>query len=511
MSTTSITRRELELELAKRKFTAFLSFVKIQNTDTDGSAEMAFEPWPHLMESAEILEKHRRIIFLKARQIGITWLMASYALWVAVFHAGAVVLILSKGENEAKVFLKRIKFVHSRLPRELQGSIVIDSTTEFGFESESKVLALPATEEAGRSETATLVIQDEADYHKHLEHNFAAVRPTVDAGGQHIMASTSNYETMDSFFNRQYRRANTLEGNVSQHDGESRYVKVFFGWDVRPGRDAEWRSEMTADYEDDQRDKEYPETEEQALAPPQAIAAFDPAVINDMLDEVQEPLRLTGIPPDARIWQKFSIGNKYAAFTDTSHGTGKDFAVTIVLNCTTGLVVADIVSNLIDPDELADQSVKLLNMYDNPIWGIEDNDWGIQTIKKAQQLNYKRLYHRPASAQNPNKKGQVGWHTDETRRKSLYGDLQQAIKDRAVTMLARDGLAQFQQTIKNPAKQGRIEAIEGGHDDYPLAVGGALQMITYARKARGFSFTPPDLGQRTPTERVVQGTMGRRW
>ena len=45
--------------------------------------------------------------------------MASYALWVAVFHAGAVVLILSKGENEAKVFLKRIKFIHSRLPKEL--------------------------------------------------------------------------------------------------------------------------------------------------------------------------------------------------------------------------------------------------------------------------------------------------------------------------------------------------------------------------------------------------------
>jgi hypothetical protein len=57
-------------------------------------------------------------------------------------------------------------------------------------------------------------------------------------------------------------------------------------------------------------------------------------------------------------------------------------------------------------------------------------------------------------------------------------------------MFARDGIAQFTQTIKNPDKNGRVEAIEGGHDDYPLAVGGALQMIRYARKARAHSFTP---------------------
>ena len=487
---TQVTMTDLECELAKRRFTEFLTFVKIQNTDSEGAAQMAFEKWPHLLISAEILEKHRRIIFLKARQIGITWLMAAYALWTATYHDGAVVLVLSKGENEAKTFLRRIKFIHSRLPESLQGAIAVDSTTEFGFKSESKITALPATEDAGRSETATLVLQDEADYHKHLESNFAAVRPTVDAGGQHIMASTSNYETIDSFFKRMYRRANTLEGAESNRDGESRYVRVFFGWDVRPGRDEEWRSEVTADYDQDQRDKEYPESEEQALAPPQAIAAFDPAALASMLENAEEPLAVKGLPPDARMWRKFVIGDKYTAFTDTSHGTGKDFAVTVVYNCVTGLIVADIKSNTLDPDALALQSVKLLGEYDNPIWGIEDNDWGIQTIKKAQQLGYRQLYHRPISAQNQNKKGQIGWHTSESSRNSLYGDLQQAVKDRSVTMFARDGIAQFTQTIKNPDKNGRVEAIEGGHDDYPLAVGGALQMIRYARKARAHSFTP---------------------
>ena len=490
---TQVTMPDVERELAKRKFTEFLTFVRIQNTDTEGAAEMVFEKWPHLIESAELLERHRRVIFLKARQIGLTWLMASYALWTAIYHDGAVVLVLSKGENEAKTFLRRIKFIHSRLPESLRGEVVIDSTTELGFKSESKITALPATEDAGRSETATLVLQDEADYHKHLEANFAAVRPTVDAGGQHIMASTSNYETIDSFFKRMYRRANSLDGMDSARDGDSRYVKVFFGWDVRPGRDADWRSEVTADYDEDQRDKEYPESEEQALAPPQAIAAFDQSALTGWMDNAEEPMHEVGLPVNARMWRKFTIGRKYAAFTDTSHGTGKDFAITVVCDCLTGLIVADIMSNTIDPDELALQSVKLLGHYDNPVWGIEDNDWGIQTIKKAQQLGYRQLYHRPLSAQHQSKKGPVGWHTSESSRKSLYGDLQQAVKDRAVTVLARDGIAQFTQTIKNPNKNGRVEAIDGGHDDYPLAVGGVLQMIPYAKKARGYSFAPQDL------------------
>ena len=517
--TTEYSVVDVAQEIARRNFKRFLDFVRVQNTDLDDSPDMVFQKWPHLIQAAEILELHRLVVFLKARQIGITWLMAAYALWTALYHPGAVVLILSKGEGEAKVFLRRIKFIYGLLPEGLKATVTVDSATEFGFETNAKIQALPATEDAGRSETATLVIQDEADYHKHLEANYAAVRPTIDGGGQHIMASTSNFETQDSFFKLQYLRANSLDETLnSQRNGTSRYVKVFMSWRSRPDRSDEWREQITADYDEDRRDKEYPENEAQALAPPQAIAAFDHHILDEMANDVRPPMKIDGYPVDARVWQRFSPGKKYAAFTDSSHGSGKDYAVTVIGDCATGLIVADIYSQLLEPDELAYQSVKLLEQYDSPLWGIEDNDWGTVVIRRAQDLNYKNLYHRPVSATKPYSRGTVGWHTDERSRFILYGDLRQAISERAITILAEDGLRQFYDTIRNPNKNGRVEAVQGRHDDYPLAVGGFWQMSKnpHARRSRGTSVERMDDGYRIVPrtdlrQRYPRAYTGQRW
>lgn len=511
------TEDDIAHELARRQFVHFLDHVRVQNTDLDNASDMPFEKWEHLLRSADLLSKNRLVVFLKARQIGITWLLSAYALWTALYHPGAVVLVLSKGEGEAKIFLKRIKFIHGLLPRELQQEVTIDSVTEMSFIHNAKIQALPATEDAGRSETATLVIQDEADYHKHLEANYAAVRPTIDGGGQHIMASTSNYETQDSFFKSQYLRASRvdMQTGVSLNDGLSRYVRVFLSWDSRPDRTKEWRQEITADYDRDRRDKEYPDNEEQALAPPKAIAAFDHDVLDEMRHDCREPLSLSGYPVDARIWQRFSPGKKYAAFTDSSHGTGKDFSVTVIGDCATGMIVADIYSSLLEPDMLAYQSIKLLEHYDNPIWGIEDNDWGTAVIRRAQEMGYRHLYHRPLSAAHPFAKGQVGWHTDERSRYILYGDLQQAIRDRLLAIPSSDGLRQFYDCIRNPAKNGRVEAIEGRHDDYPLAVGGFWQMRSHARRSHGMTMEPRqdgyDMVPNYDLRRMPKAPIGRRW
>ena len=50
-----------------------------------------------------------------------------------------------------------------------------------------------------------------------------------------------------------------------------------------------------------------------------------------------------------------------------------DSSVTAVLDLNTGQVVADVYSAHLPPEELAHQSVKLLSLYGNPIWGIENN------------------------------------------------------------------------------------------------------------------------------------------
>ena len=53
----------------------------------------------------------------------------------------------------------------------------------------------------------------------------------------------------------------------------------------------------------------------------------------------------------------------------------------------------------------------------------------------------------------------------------MWGDLMEAVTTRHITIPNEDGLLQFGDLIRNPDKAGRIEALQGSHDDYPTAVG----------------------------------------
>lgn len=505
--TTASTTMNVEavlMDMARLRFTDFFRYIRIQDIETGSGVALRFEPWPHLFDIADLFDRQRFIIVIKSRQVGLSWLIAAYALWTALYNQGANVLLLSKGQDEASDLLGKVKFILAQMPPELKAHVGrggTNNSSEIEFTAlYSRIRALPSTPGAGVGNTATLVIQDEADKHEFLEDNFAVIRPTVDAPGskaKHIIVSALYPDKIDSFFRQEILRANNVdEHNASVADGRSTYVKKFLSVWVRPGRDEEWYKSARAGYADEHAfQMQYPRTLEEAMAPPDSQLAFRREVLDEWMAESSPPLNIPGAPADAGIWRPYSVGKKYAAFTDTSHGTGNDFAVTIVMEADTGVVAADVYSNLLDPDDLAFQSVRLLEMYDNPIWGIEDNDWGIQVIKKAQQMGYRRLFHRPFSEKQPHVRGRVGWHTDETRRRSLYGDLQQAVKDRAVTVFRREGIQQFYQTIRNPKKNGRVEAIEGGHDDYPLAVGGALQMVPHARRSRAASMGSPHLAR----------------
>jgi hypothetical protein len=208
------------------------------------------------------------------------------------------------------------------------------------------------------------------------------------------------------------------------------------------------------------------------------MAAFDVDALAAMQDDVKKPIETrNGV---VNIYQKAAVGKRYAAGTDTSHGTGNDYATTAIIDVETGYVVADVDSQTLSPEHLAQESVKLLSEYRYPIWAIEDNDWGELTISKAQELKYPRLYERRNSSGKPS--GRAGWHTDSRSRPLLWGELIEAIRERLITIPSRNGLNQFVSVIRNPDKDGRIEAMVGTHDDYPMAVGLAWQMRKEAHR-----------------------------
>ena len=458
------------LEMARRSFQSFLPFVRVVEPGT-GMVEL--QQWPHLQNVTDTLDTSKMVVWAKSRQIGITTILSAFVLHHASFTPNALALVFSKWERDAWEFLSKSRATYESLPASLQQPLgQPDNREQMTFQSGARIITMPSTEAAGRGLNPTLVVIDEADFHEYLDACYNSVKPGLDDNnGQLVVTSTVNPYRIGSLFQQLYQNA-PVNG----------FNKLFFGWRSRPHRDQAWYDERKVQYPDQALfQKEHPETEEEAFAPARAIAAFDMDVLTQMKQDLKEPIeKLTlGNGVQANIYQNFQEGKRYAAGTDTSHGAGQDFAVTVVLDTVTGYIVADICSQVINPTELSVASVDLLNRYDSPIWAIEDNDWGILTIAMAQELRYRRLHYRDSD--------HPGWHTYDTAGMSggsryvLWGDLIEAIHNRSITIPNPEGLSQFFTVIRNPEKRGRIEAQHGTHDDYPMAVGMAWQMRQYAR------------------------------
>ena len=113
----------------------------------------------------------------------------------------------------------------------------------------------------------------------------------------------------------------------------------------------------------------------------------------------------------------------------------------------------------------------MLRLYRDPIWGIEDNDWGITVLKVAEAVRYNHLYGETTLKERKN-----GWHTDNKSRMVMWGELRTQVNSGKIVVYNADGLRQFVTVMLNPKQRGRPEAKQGAHDDYPTACAIALQM-----------------------------------
>ena len=476
--------RYFERQLCNKSFPRFLHWCKLVEapTLTSPGGVIPFELWPHIKKIVKALLTERLISILKSRQIGASWLVAAYVLWFAMSHHGANILLFSKGEVEAAELLNKCRRVYKHLPDYFQFTKVDpDSTTEMGFPvMESTIKALAATETAGISFTASIVVHDEHEEHPYAEQNFMSAKPTIDAGGQDISIFTVNKRKADTLAKTLYKGA---KGNgYTKVEGEGNgFVPLFIPYDARPGRDEAWYArtmgevparELAGLTPDLYMEQAYPRSVDEALRPSQTVCAFNVSVLEVQLKDLEERpvIRITREGIDSKvtnIYKDFHIGDKYIVGTDTSHGRGLDYSVTALMDVRTGEVVADVFSDRLDVEELAYHSVKLLAIFDNPLWFVETNDWGELTLRKAQELGYKTL------GGTKDKRGVVtlGFRTSPGpgNRTLLWGELIAAMNDSLITVYNQYGLRQFLEVIRT--SEGRIEGMKGSHDDYPMAVG----------------------------------------
>lgn len=244
-------------------------------------AAIPFAMWEEQEEVLVAFWHERKVIVLKARQLGLTWLALHYAYWVLAFNPGtpnARVLGLSRHGGAASKLLERARRIRELLPPFLRHDEAPDtrgSKSELELVGRGTMISLAGGPDNARMETATLAILDEFGFIRHAQagDTLTAVQPTLGAAGQEIILSTGNGRTGDGrAFADEWRKARR---------GEGQRRPFFLPASIDPVRTEDWRATEEADYESPEAfGAEHPESEEQAFAGEGTISIYPAAELD---------------------------------------------------------------------------------------------------------------------------------------------------------------------------------------------------------------------------------------
>jgi hypothetical protein len=438
-----------------------------------------FNMWPVHNELLDILLANKRIITLKARQVGVSWLAASYALWRASFFDGANVLMLSKREDEARALLAKSFYIYQNLPIFLRRKVHKHNETEFSFQdsktpgvASTAIKAFPSTEDAGRSESASDVICDEWAFHPFAETNYAAYKPTIDAGGRLWGISTAN--GVGNFFHTTYLNAKIPDENWSrQHPiGRNGFVPLFIPWFARPDRNEAWYAQQVKEYSDTPSllPQEYPSSDLDAFIS-SGNSYFNKERIRLWMSYTKAPVEIDHLGV-VKKWEYPQHGEKYVIGADCAEGRGEDLSGAAVYHYRTMRHVADIHGDL-TPDLFASLIVDLAREYNNAFCCIERNNAGTGVlIDIVQRYGYNNvLRYRPiqnslklgrSQIKEYNANSEYGWPTNQINRPLILKDLSSAISTGSITSYDK---AFYEECLTFVNFRGKLQAAVGCKDD----------------------------------------------
>ncbi|HHX27683.1 MAG TPA: hypothetical protein GX716_01595 [Firmicutes bacterium] len=232
------------------------NYVHIEDRSSGKPQWVLFKLWPCQLRVWATLLVERFILILKARQLGLTWLLVAFALWRMMAIPGFRVLGLSKKYDFAKVnLLERLVNMLKRLPRwmirqriksenwksfaghtweRVGDEIRIYHPLQGSTVQELSIFSIMATTSDGaRSFTADLIILDEYAYAENPEEMWSAMVPVIDQPGstqQGVLLSTNQAGT----------HFDELVTEASEGRGTFAKGFIFLEWFQHPLRDMAW-------------------------------------------------------------------------------------------------------------------------------------------------------------------------------------------------------------------------------------------------------------------------------
>lgn len=484
---------EKKRRLAMDSFLVFLNdWVWIE--DKENKRPIKLHLWPSQAGVISQIVNTLLLIFLKTRQVGLTWIAAAYVLWCSLKYSLFLAVVISLNENHSIEFLDRVKFIKKRLPVWMVPKVTKESLQQITFErenengvTESTILSMPTIETGAESKTPNLLIIDEAHTIRNVSSIFNASFPGIyQAGGQVIIIANSVKTSPGwSFVRDKYRESMA---------GLNEFGRVFLAWMAHPGRPENFRTLMRQKGMDEADIiQHYPETEEEALSilggsyfgdglarHNRTKPGIRGSLAKDEAGNLQFEEAKSGI---LEVWEhpydrlegydELSWSKRYAIGSDISEGLGESYSVAHVIDRLTDQIVCRMRSNRIDAHTWADRLYELSIYYDGALICPERTGAGQTTVKRLIELNT-NLYIRVKPDTTTGKLTKVfGWEESDRSKHELAGDLRHWLQVMTGTLFDAILVDECSTFIKTEA--GPLDHENGKLSDCVISAGLAVQ------------------------------------
>lgn len=418
-----------------------------------------FETYPFQDDCVEEFQKHRLNIVLKSRQLGLSTLCAAYAAWLAIFYRDKNVLIIATKLPTAMNFIKKVRVILQNMPAWLLLPKFEPTKQAISFSNGSQIVAIPTSDDAGRSEALSLLIVDEAAFIRDFEEIWTGLAPTFSTGGNAIILSTPNG------VGGQYYKLWT-QAEAGQND----FNPIRLSWTVHPEHDQAW-------FEKESRSLPRRRVAQEYLC--DFISSGDtflqPDDLEDMRGQIMAPVEKAGHDRNIWIWSPPVAGHTYVLSADVSRGDAADYSSFHVIDVEDCDVAAEYMGK-VPPEKLADMLNEWGHRYNDALIVPENNTFGYFVNTKLRDVHgYKKLYYDKNKGDPfnyvPNDPNELpGFPTNQKSRVQILTKLEELIRSRTLKSYSQRLYDQLQAFVWNGNKP---MAGKDSHDDLimSLAIG----------------------------------------
>jgi len=417
-----------------------------------------FKAYDYQQDLLKDFNDYRFNIILKARQLGISTVTASYIGWLMLFHRDKNILVVATKLQTATNLVKKVKALIKNLPEWMQiASITVDNRTSFELSNGSQIKGSSTSGDAGRSEALSLLVIDEAAHVEKLDELWTALYPTLSTGGRCIALSTPN--GVGNWFHQ-----NCVEAEAGTND----FYMTTLLWDVHPDRDKKWFDKETRNMSKRQIAQEL-----ECNFNVSGETVIHPDDIRWYLERATAPEYRTGFDRNYWIWKKYDEMKTHLIVADVARGDGKDNSAFHVFDLETMEVVAEYVGKP-TPDDFADILYNVAAEYGNPMLVIENNNIGYAVLKKLIDKGYPNLYHSrkgdhqyvdPVAAQWQSNVI-PGFTTSSKTRPLIVAKMEEFMRNKLITINSNRLLSEMKTFIWH---SGRPQAMRSYNDDLVMS------------------------------------------